>query len=397
MKRNVVIESNFKDIMGFAKMIPVRKGKFEEASAAPLPKTYAVNETAAVLHPPKQVLTIKRVTEHTPDVKSYVFARADGAALAPFLPGQYVCVVLQIGAALVSRPYSLSSSPKQAAQGEYEITVKRVDNGFVSGHILDHWQPGDAVTITAPEGHFTYEPLRDAESVVGAAGGSGITPFLSMARAIDEGSLAMNLILLYGCNTEKEILFRSELDDIAARSEHVRVVYVLSGEKKAGCERGFISADLIRKYAPERCSLFACGPEAMYEYLRTQVESLQMERKYVRFEVFGEAKHIAALPEFPAGQEGKCYTCTVICRGEETAIPCCSEESLLTALERAGIALPSRCRSGECGFCRSKLLQGEVFIPRDTDHRRIADARYRYIHPCCTYPLGDISLRVDTK
>ena len=81
--------------------------------------------------------------------------------------------------------------------------------------------------------------------------------------------------------------------------------------------------------------------------------------------------------------------------GNETVIDCLSNESILVALERAGIEAPARCRSGECGFCRSKLVSGEVFIPGNTDGRRIADIKFGYIHPCSTYPMSDITIKID--
>ena len=69
-------------------------------------------------------------------------------------------------------------------------------------------------------------------------------------------------------------------------------------------------------------------------------------------------------------------------------------ETVLVALERAGIAAPSRCRGGECGWCRSRLAEGDVFIPDYLDKRRMADVLAGYIHPCCSYPLGDLTLEV---
>jgi len=71
-----------------------------------------------------------------------------------------------------------------------------------------------------------------------------------------------------------------------------------------------------------------------------------------------------------------------------------SEESVLVALERAGIKAPSKCRSGVCGYCRSRLIQGDVFIPEDTDGRRAQDKKSGYIHPCCSYPLSDMKIEI---
>lgn len=79
---------------------------------------------------------------------------------------------------------------------------------------------------------------------------------------------------------------------------------------------------------------------------------------------------------------------------KEYDIPCNANENMLVALERAGIAGPNRCRGGICGWCRSKLLSGEVFIPENTDGRRDADKVYGYIHPCASFALSDASIEV---
>lgn len=396
-RQKVVIRSDVLDIARFAKMIPVRKSMIKKAPNLPLPKSYAVNRTADLLHPREQKLRVKQIIEHGADTKSFVLESAENRPLAYFRAGQYLSVNLRIGNAVLTRPYSIASSPSRALRGEYVITVKRVESGFASGFILDTWEEGAEVSVSAPEGCFYYEPLRDAKTIVGIAGGSGITPFLSLANAINEQTEDAQLILLYGCRNENEILFKEELDTLAAENEKIKVVYVLSDskKKKEGLEKGFIDRKLIKKYAPEKFSIFVCGPKAMYDFAREEIKKLGIEKKYVRFELFGAANDASELKGFPKDFAEREFNCTVKVRGEEKGkIPCRAQESVLVALERAGISVPSHCRSGECGFCRSKLLSGEVFIPEETDGRRIADAKFGYIHPCCSYPLSDIEIHV---
>jgi len=393
----VVVRSDFIDMVRFAKMIPIRTAMIEKAPNYPLPKSYAVNRTADILHPREQKLRVKEISEHTCDAKSFVLESAENRPLAYFRAGQYLSVNLRIGNAVLTRPYSIASSPSRALQGEYMVTVKRAADGFASGFILDNWEVGTEVSVSAPEGNFYYEPLRDAKTVIGIAGGSGITPFLSLANAINEKTEDAQLILLYGCRNEKEILFKNELDTLAEENDKIKVIYVLSDlkKKKAGFEKGFIDSKLIEKYAPEKFSLFICGPKAMYEFAEGEIKKLGIEKKYVRFELFGAANDAAKIKGFPKDAVGKVFNCTVKVKGDEkTKIPCMAQESVLTALERAGISVPSRCRSGECGFCRTKLISGEVFIPEETDGRRIADAKFGYIHPCSSYPLSDIEIHV---
>ncbi|MBQ3889260.1 MAG: 2Fe-2S iron-sulfur cluster binding domain-containing protein, partial [Clostridia bacterium] len=71
------------------------------------------------------------------------------------------------------------------------------------------------------------------------------------------------------------------------------------------------------------------------------------------------------------------------------------QESVLTALEREGLAVPSSCRSGECGFCRARLTKGNVCMPRSVDSRRVADSAHGVIHPCCSYPMSDLTIVLD--
>ena len=111
--------------------------------------------------------------------------------------------------------------------------MKRVPDGFVSGWILDNFKVGDSVTAYSPEGTFVYEPIRDAKTVV------GITPFLSLAGSIADGTCDANLVLLYGARTVKDLVFKAELDKLA-ENEKIKVVYVLSDAKTRGYEKGFI-------------------------------------------------------------------------------------------------------------------------------------------------------------
>jgi ferredoxin len=124
-----------------------------------------------------------------------------------------------------------------------------------------------------------------------------------------------------------------------------------------------------------------------------QIADLKLENKYIRMGMNGQVDNPSSLPDFPQEAKGLTFTCKVIKNGKEVAtIPCSSEESLLVALEREGIAAPSMCRSGECGFCRSKLLTGNVFIPQGTDYRRLVDSSYGIIHPCVSYPMSHLTL-----
>jgi formate hydrogenlyase transcriptional activator len=118
--------------------------------------------------------------------------------------------------------------------------------------MIDNWKVGTPVSISDPQGNFYFERMRDAKSVIALAGGSGITPFLSMAYSIKDGAEDFDLTVLFGSRTGKDILFEEEFDEICAVCPKVRLINVLSDEKKDGYENGFITAELIKKYKPLR-------------------------------------------------------------------------------------------------------------------------------------------------
>ena len=382
------------DMLRFKNMPKVREAAIQAAPATPLPKTFTTNEKAKVRHPEMQRVVVAEIRPNGPDVKTIVLKSEDGAPLAPFRAGQYVSVTAHIGETVTTRAYSLSGSPAWAKRGEYNIAVRRDPNGFVSPWVQDTWQVGQKLTISGPQGQLYYERLRDAKKVVALAGGSGITPFMGMAYAIRDGFEDFDLTILFGSRTEDGIVYKKELDEVCAACDKVHVVHVLSDEEKPGYEHGFITAELIKKYGGEEYSVFMCGPQAMYNFLDGEIAKLGLRRKFVRRELFGMIKDPWNQPGYPEDIRGKTFNLKVIQCGREYDITASADEPLLTSIERAGIVAPSRCRSGECSWCRSKLVSGKVFVPEKTDGRRRADIEFGYIHPCASFPMSDIVLDV---
>jgi len=387
------------DIAKFDAIVPNRR-RLIEAGSAELPASeYNVNRVAKALHPRVQHLVISEIHDHVENAKSFVFKAAPNTetkALAYFRAGQYLSIKLNIGESVLTRAYTISSAPAEALAGSYSITIKRTDDGFASNFMFDNWRAGTVIEASAPLGEFGYEPLRDKKHIVGLAGGSGITPFYSIARAIADGTEDVSLTLLYGSRTQDEILLRDELNAIADSCDKVKIVHVLSDDPAArGCEHGFLTAELIEDYVPAGdYSVFICGPSVMYQFLETELEKLGLPRRLVRYEVFGDHKSPEKDPAYPRTAVGKTYKLKVEILDKKMVVPAKSGESLLVAMERAGIAAPSLCRSGECGFCRSRLMSGDFYTPTDMDYRRQADVEYGYIHPCCTFPTGDMHIRV---
>lgn len=237
------------DMLRFKNMPKVREAAIQAAPATPLPKTFTTNEKAKARHPEMQRVVVAEIRPNGPDVKTIVLKSEDGAPLAPFRAGQYVSVTAHIGETVTTRAYSLSGSPAWAKRGEYNIAVRRDPNGFVSPWVQDTWQVGQKLTISGPQGQLYYERLRDAKKVVALAGGVGITPFMAMARALRDGLEDFDLTIIYGSRTEAGIVYKKELEEVAAACDKVHVVHVLSDEEKEGYEHGFITAELIKNTA----------------------------------------------------------------------------------------------------------------------------------------------------
>ena len=385
------------DMLKFKNMSKVREKAIQAAPANEVSGEFAINTNAKKLHPDYQRLVIDEVIPHEgAKAKTFVFRRADGEAFPYFRAGQYLSLKLPLEDSFVTRAYSLCSSPKDALKGRAAITVRSNPGGFAADKLLAALKPGDEVIASDPQGFFYYEDLRDAKHVVGLAGGSGITPFLSMAYALRDGAEDFELTLLYGSRDEESILFRKELDEVAAACPKFRVVHVLSDEEKAGYEHGFITAELIKKYAPADAeySVFLCGPEGMYRFLKPEIEKLALPERLFRRKMIDVTKTPWELDGYPQQCRDKIFNLTVRQGDREYKLSASANETVLTAIERAGIKAPSRCRSGECGWCRSRMLQGSVFIPQENELRRWADKEYGYIHPCSSFPTSDIVLEV---
>ena len=385
------------DMMKFATMAKVREETIQAAPAKEVSGVFPINENAKALHPDWIKLVIDRIIDRGgAQAKTFILRSTDGGPLPYFRAGQYISLKLPLDGSFVTRSYSLCSSPKDALRGEYAITVRSNPGGFVADRLLAELKVGDKLISSGPQGFFYYEKLRDAKQVVGLAGGSGITPFLSMARAIAEGIEDFNLTLLFGSRDEDNILFREELDEIAAACPKFRVIHVLSEEEKEGFESGFITAELIRKYAPEgeEFSVYLCGPEAMYRFLKPEIAKLGLPERLFRRKLIDVTKTPWECEGYPQECRGKQYSLVVKQGPQEWTIPAAADEPVLVAIERAGIKAPSRCRAGECGWCRSRLNSGTVFIPQENEMRRWADVHYGYIHPCCSFPTSDLVIEV---
>ncbi len=385
-----------KDVTGASRVTNARRKLIESGSPENLYHDH-IKEVARELHPQVTRVVVTKCEDVSPTARRFTFEAVDGDVLPPFQCGQYVSLDLEINGTVTTRPYSICSAPFEAREGEhpfFQITVRngRPETGFAANWLYANVKEGDRFDAHLPFGQFYYEPLRDSRTIVALAGGSGITPFCSMAKEIAHGTLDADLTILYGSVSTKDIILEKELNAIDC--ERVRFVNVISGDEPYEGEKGFLTRDLIQKYSGEDTTYFVCGPLPMYHFVKGELEALNVPPRRIRMEVFGAPRNVAEAEGYPKDFEPKTFHLTVLRGRQEDVIEASSLEPLTVALERAGIRNGSRCRSGACGYCRAKLVSGDVFIPQDGDGRRRADRQYGYVHACSTWPLSDCIIRI---
>lgn len=389
------VKGFLQDVTGASRVTKARRNLIRNGSVL---NVYSdpIREVAKEIHPDPFTVRTVSVKDASPTAKTFRFVPKNGK-LPPFEAGQYVSFQLQIGSTLTSRPFSISSAPFEARSEDpfFEVTIRKGrEDGFVSNYFYNEVKEDDEFTVEMPFGQFFYEPMRDAKKIVALAGGSGITPFVAMAKEINHGTLDADLTILYGSVTSGDIILKETLDSI--QSEKVRVINVISGEEDYEGEKGFLSADLIKKYSSGDVSYFVCGPLPMYHFVRGELAKLEVPARRIRMEVFGAPVDITKAEGYPEC-EPQTFRLTVVRGIHEDVIEASSRESLAVAMERAGIPNNTRCRSGACGYCRCKLLSGDVFVPAEGDGRRYADKMYGYVHACSAYPLSDCRIKIIIK
>ncbi len=247
------------------------------------------NRLGLLLHPARQNMVITDVAVFNDTTKMYTLKSAGKKKLAYYEAGCYIPVFVNIAGNVIERPYGLTSSPKEAEHGIYKIVVKETVGGYVSTYIIEHWKAGDHVVLGSPKASKVYNPIRDSCNVIALAGGVGITPFRSMAWAVADGDNDYNLSLFYGANTVSELLFADEWKEIMEKSGgKVKVIPVIANEEAKGCERGFITLDMIKKYVnPADATFFISGPPAMMAAMGRALAPLKLPKRRVRISYHG--------------------------------------------------------------------------------------------------------------
>jgi len=348
-----------------------------------------VKATVDLYHPKELKLRVSEIIDETPSTKTFRMVSETGY-LPPFQAGQYVNLLVETRGVRSSRPYSIASPPNQRAF--YDLTVKAVPDGFVSLYLLEEVTVGDSLNSSGPMGGFFHNPLSHSNEVVYMAGGSGITPMMSMIREVTDRGLERRMHLFYGSRTPDDIIYKEELERLATAHDNLTVDMVIS-EPEAGYRglTGFIAGTMLKQRLGDLTgkTFFVCGPEAMYTFCLKELESLGLRKKQIRVEVYGPPGDVTSEPGWPEGLSGDATFKVRVSDGRTLEVR--AGEPLISGLERHRLVLPAGCRSGECSLCRAKLLSGKVFHARGAKLRK-SDLQFGYIHPCMAYPIEDLEI-----
>jgi ring-1,2-phenylacetyl-CoA epoxidase subunit PaaE len=306
-------------------------------------------------------------------------------APAPYLPGQFVTLMLPGQYETLYRSYSLcgSGDPREP----WEVTVKRVHRGLISNYLFDLIQVGMVLQATTPRGSFVLpQPIRHDAHIVFVAAGSGITPIRGMVRALAalKPEQRPHVQLHYASRSLEEIIYRAELAQINPDQSWLRQWHYLSarGERMTP-EAIFANAGSL----PRATHWFMCGPDALSRELQETLVARNVPPALIHTEVFADqSKRRPLLPGAAAGPT----VARVAIRDTGATIDVRSHETLLDALERHGYRPDFSCRAGSCGTCKLRVLGGRVSASSSalTASERAAG----YVLSCVARPQGDVLL-----
>lgn len=340
-------------------------------------------------------LRVSRV-EPLPQGLCLCLSRPDGAPLPAFAPGQCVSLLLPQGPRRLNRPFALCGTAEQARRGSYFITLPGREDDLAEA-LQELSQSGRLLTVSAPWGDLCFQPARCGRAPLALAEGDGLLSFISLARTVaeEEGDISLTLLACHG--REQDFFYRQELLRLAEGCPRLHIEWLLAPDPQG--RPGPLSferlADLLE---PEPSSLLISGSRGFYLHLESLLQQLAQAGRPLPpllRQTLPPPAQPWLLPDYPAEERDRVFSLTLRRWEESVALEARAWETVLAALERAGVAAPARCRGGECGFCRARLLRGEVYLPPDCGEPCAADLRAGYIHPCCCYPLSDLELEIN--
>ena len=340
-------------------------------------------------------LKIKDIRRETSDAVSVAFeVPPQQQPEFLFKQGQYITLKLNIKGEEVRRSYSLCSSPY--GEREWRVAIKEVPGGKVSTFINRELKVGDLMEVMTPMGNFhTVLSGNNTKNYVLFAGGSGITPMMSILKSILYVEKQSTITLIYANKNENSTIFRTELDHLAATNTRLKVVYVMDQPetKISDLQTGIVTVEkalaLVENFGGVNASeYFICGPGPMMENVKTALEKLKIAKEKIHIEYFTAV--IEAVNKAEAATGGNVNAkVKVLQYGIETEFDLeTGGLSILEAAIEAGVDAPFSCKGAVCCTCRAKVLEGKVKMNANfalTD----AEVEEGFILTCQAHPLTD--------
>jgi ring-1,2-phenylacetyl-CoA epoxidase subunit PaaE len=308
--------------------------------------------------------------------------------------GQYVTLKLMISGEEVRRSYSVCTSPH--AEKELRVAIKEVQGGKVSTFINRELKVGDEMEVMTPMGNFhTVLMGGKSKNYVLFAGGSGITPMMSILKSVLYVEKQSKLTLIYANKNEESTIFKAEIESIASSNPNLQVGYVFEKpqDPMPALQTGIITVDKAKALLEHFNCLkadeyFICGPGPMMENVKTTLESLKVPKEKIHIEYFTSVLEAVNKAQAPGGGNVKAKV-KVIQYGVETDFDLETNSiSILEAAIEAGVDAPFSCKGAVCCTCRAKVLEGQVKM---TANFALTDAEVAegFILTCQSHPTTE--------
>jgi ring-1,2-phenylacetyl-CoA epoxidase subunit PaaE len=342
-------------------------------------------------------LTVSDVRRETPEAVSIAFAvPPDLAGAYRFNPGQHITLRTQVDGNEVRRSYSICTMPEDH---ELRIAVKKVEGGLFSTLANERIKAGDAIDVMTPQGRFGVALDPNAERhYLAIAAGSGITPVMSIIRAVLTHEPKSRVTLIYGNRSTQSIIFREQLEDLKDRFlSRFTVHHILSREAQeialldGRINSGKLAALLRTLPKGDIDQAFLCGPGGLIEEGRAALTRYGVPAVRIHVEYFStDGTPVAVRATAPtAAATVQEAVARITLNGARHEVPVHAGETIVDAGLRAGLEMPYSCRGGMCCTCRAKVREGEVVM--DTNYSLEPwELEAGYVLTCQSHPTTPV-------